>query len=321
VTLFLGVDGGGTKTEFALVDAGGTVRGRHVGGPAYYLETGLDALRALIEEGIRAALSSAGASADAITFGFLGLPSYGEDSRLQPALDALPASVLGAGRWRCGNDMVCGWAGAFAAHDGINVVAGTGSIAYGRYREREARAGGWGELIGDEASAYWIAARGMNAFSRMSDGRLPRGPLYDLVRAHAGLSSDLDLCAAVYGTGPASRSGVAGWAPLIARAARAGDAAARAVFDDAARELVALVVAVRGALDVPSGASLPVSWSGGVFGGDTPLLEEFGRALAARGGFDLRPPRLRPAIGAAAFAAQLARAPLDSAAIERLASA
>ena len=74
--------------------------------------------------------------------------------------------------------MVCGWAGALAGEDGINIVAGTGSIAYGEYRGRSARAGGWGELFSDEGSAYWLAREGLRLFSRMSDGRAPRGALY-----------------------------------------------------------------------------------------------------------------------------------------------
>ena len=74
--------------------------------------------------------------------------------------------------------MVCSWAGSLACADGISVIAGTGSMAYGEYAGRQARCGGWGELIGDEGSAYWIAREGMNLFSRMSDGRAARGPLH-----------------------------------------------------------------------------------------------------------------------------------------------
>ena len=121
----------------------------------------------------------------------------------------MPARLLDVARYRCGNDMVCSWAGSLACADGISVIAGTGSMAYGEYAGRTARAGGWGELIGDEGSAYWIAREGMNLFSRMSDGRAPRGPLYELVRARFGIAVDLDLCARVYGEGVSARSAFA----------------------------------------------------------------------------------------------------------------
>ncbi|MEI9903464.1 MAG: BadF/BadG/BcrA/BcrD ATPase family protein [Asticcacaulis sp.] len=73
--------------------------------------------------------------------------------------------------------MICGWAGSLAGADGINIVAGTGSIGYGERLGRGARAGGWGEVFSDEGSAYWIAVQGLAAFARMSDGRLAKGPL------------------------------------------------------------------------------------------------------------------------------------------------
>ena len=116
-------------------------------------------------------------------------------TRSQPRLDAMPAEFLGHRRYRCGNDMVSTWAGSLAGEDGIGIVAGTGSIGYGEHAGRTARAGGWGELFSDEGSAYWIAIRGLNAFSRMSDGRIPRGPLHEILVRAFGLTEDLELCA------------------------------------------------------------------------------------------------------------------------------
>ena len=84
--------------------------------------------------------------------------------------------------------MVCGWAGSLGAEDGINIVAGTGSIGYGQRGSVSARAGGWGEAFSDEGSAYWIAMQGLNAYSRMSDGRLPKGPLHTLINEALNLS-------------------------------------------------------------------------------------------------------------------------------------
>ncbi len=122
--------------------------------------------------------------------------------------------------------MVCGWAGSLACEDGINLVCGTGSIGYGERQGRAARVGGWGEVFSDEASAYWIAIQGLNAFTRMSDGRLPKGPLHDAFAASSNCSDDLDICAKVMGENGLERDGIAGLAPLVAEAAEAGDPAA-----------------------------------------------------------------------------------------------
>ena len=108
-------------------------------------------------------------------------------------------ALLDASRYRCGNDMICSWAGSLACADGISVIAGTGSMAYGEYAGRAARAGGWGELIGDEGSAYWIAREGMNLFSRMSDGRAPRGPLYRWCASGSGSTTISTSVPRIYG--------------------------------------------------------------------------------------------------------------------------
>jgi N-acetylglucosamine kinase-like BadF-type ATPase len=174
------MDGGGTKTAFVLLDRNGTIRATHHAGSAFYLETGMEALRTLIHEGIRAVLRTAGITVDELDYAYFGLPVHGEDERTAE-LDRLPEPALGSERYACGNDMVCGWAGSLACQDGINVVAGTGSICYGEYAGRSARSGGWGELFSDEGSAYWIARSGLTLFTRMSDGSRAAGPLYELV--------------------------------------------------------------------------------------------------------------------------------------------
>ena len=184
--LYLGVDGGGTKTALVLIDSDGNIRATHVAPGSYYLSIGLDALGALLAEAARAVLEKAAVSADALDFAFFGLPAYGEDSDLLRTLSRMPQQFLRADAFLCGNDMVCGWAGSLLCRDGISIVAGTGSICYGERNGAAARSGGWGELFSDEGSAYWIACRGLNLFSRMSDGREARGALYDLVRQSLG---------------------------------------------------------------------------------------------------------------------------------------
>jgi N-acetylglucosamine kinase-like BadF-type ATPase len=317
--MFLGIDGGGTKTAFTLLDGGGRVLARHVDAGVYHPEIGLDGVVAVLRRGVMATLQTASVGVDNVAFSFVGLPCHGEDSRLQPQLDALPGVVLPVGRYRCGNDMVCGWAGSLGAADGINIVAGTGSIAYGEWQGRSARAGGWGELFSDEGSAYWIAREGLALFSRMSDGRAEPGPLLDLWREHFSLRDDLDLCAELYGPKAAGRSGLAGFAPLVAQAAEAGDKAARAIFVAAAAQLADIVVATARHLAVPVDATLPVSYSGGVFSSDGLVLTPFRRLLAERWpSAELMAPRFSPTIGAALQAARLAGQPLSADALARL---
>src|SRR3981081_2664464 len=108
----------------------------------------MDGGRDVLTDGVAALLRQAGIDGRAIPYGFFGLPAHGEDSVAEALLDALPEPLLGHRRYRCGNDMVCAWAGSLGGEDGINIVAGTGSIGYGERQGRAARAGGWGGGLG-----------------------------------------------------------------------------------------------------------------------------------------------------------------------------
>jgi N-acetylglucosamine kinase-like BadF-type ATPase len=316
-SLFLGVDGGGTKTRFVLVDSDGNLVAAHEGPGSYHVEIGLERLRAVLADGLAAVLARAGSDRGTIGYAFFGIPAYGEDSDAQPLLDAMPEPLLGHRRFRCGNDMVCAWAGSLGAQDGINIVAGTGSIAYGERRGRSARAGGWGEIFSDEGSAYWIAVQALNIFSRMSDGRLPKGPLHDAFRAALDLRADLDICAKVMNA--RTRERIAAFSQLVARAAQEGDASAIEIFDRAAGDLASIVEAVRRALEFERGEPVPVSYSGGVFQAGPLILGPLQRLLRQQSAaYVLKAPRLRPGIGAAIYAAKLAGEPLSARAMERL---
>jgi N-acetylglucosamine kinase-like BadF-type ATPase len=303
---FLGVDGGGTKTAFVLIDGEGRERARHEGGSSYHVQIGVERLHDLLHEGVHAVLDQAGASAENVRFAFFGLPAHGEDSQIQPVLDLIPEAVLGHHRYACGNDMICGWAGSLGGEDGVNIVAGTGSIGYGERQGLSARGGGWGEVFSDEGSAYWIAVQGLNVFSRMADGRLPRGPLYDGLRRAFDLKSDLDLCAEIYSRTGTQRDRIAALSRLVAEAAMAGDDAAKQVFVSAGQELASIVEAIRRQLQYSEGETVNLSYSGGVFQSGELILAPF-REQLARWSADYRivAPRFTPALGAAIYAARL----------------
>jgi N-acetylglucosamine kinase-like BadF-type ATPase len=318
--VFVGVDGGGTKTAFALVSAEGRVLARGEGGSSYHAEVGLGTVREVLKHGVQELCATAGITASAIQHAWFGLPAFGEDPAVDGELALAPRVALSPGQYSCGNDMVCGWAGALAGSDGICVTAGTGSIAYGEWRGRSARSGGWGETFGDEGSAYWIGREGLAAFSRMVDGRATAGPLQARVRRHYGLARDLDLAGRLAAGGAAERSAIAGLARVVAAAAAEGDAAARAIFASAGRELAALATATRMLLEVPDTETVPLSYAGGVWQSGPLVLESFRTALSGGPPYHVQPPLLRPVLGAALCAARAAGVRLGAAAIAALAA-
>lgn len=320
---FLGVDGGGSNTGFLLIDEDGRELGRAQAGTTDHGQIGIDRVKGRLAEGLDAVFPTAGARREDLAFAFFGLPAFGEDARAAEQLAELPAGLLGHRRYACGNDMVCGWAGSLAGADGVNVVAGTGSIGYGEREGRSARVGGWGNAIGDEGSGYWIAHRALTLFSQMSDGRVPKGPLHAILRTELGLERDLDLCSLAGAGGPlAARDRVAALCPLVARAAVEGDAAAESIFAAAARELAAIVEAVRIAVGYADDEVVPVSYSGGVFAAGDFFHRAFADAVGKSAGtYRFAPPILSPLAGAALLATKLAGTPLTDAAISRLQSA
>ncbi|MEU6765089.1 BadF/BadG/BcrA/BcrD ATPase family protein [Streptomyces sp. NPDC046853] len=309
--MYLGVDGGGTKTAFAVVDAAGTVLGtadEPSTAPALG-EHGMQTARTVLRDGITKACRQAGTDPAHLKHAFLGLPGHGESASLTAALDALPAEILGHDRYTVGNDMVCGWAGSLGLADGINVISGTGSMAYGVLRRREARTGGWGELFGDEGSAHWIAVQGLNLFTRMSDGRTPPGPLQAVLRRRLGLDTDLDLVDVML-LGRPDRTAVAAVSRHVSEAAAEGDESCARILTRAGEELAALARAARRALGAAPDEEVPVSWSGGVFT-VARVREAFTGALASfPEPYATRPPLTTPVLGAALLAARIAGEPL-----------
>ena len=153
----------------------------------------------------------------------------------------------------------------------------------------------------------------------MSDGRTPRGALYELVRQQFGLQNDLDLCGALYGKSAAQRSQFAQLSKLVTEAASAGDEQAAALFGRAAHELAEIVDALRDQLQVPQATELAVSYSGGLFQLGDLLLTPLQAALTGTPRkYRFLGARLPPDAGAALQAAKLSGTPLTAGSIAML---
>lgn len=317
--IYLGVDGGGTKTAFVLINDSGEVLARHETSTSYYLSVGIDSVRSVILNGIGETCRRADVTPADINYTFLGLPAYGEVSADIERLDDLPQSLLSRDRYRCDNDMICGWAASLGCKDGINVVSGTGSIAYGEYLGRNARCGGWGELFSDEGSAYWIGCQALNLFSRMSDGRLKKDLFYDLIREKYPCKNDLDICDLVFNQWKGDRGKIASLATVACEAAVAGDKQSRAVFFQAAKELALMVDTLRESLIWNPEETVRVSYSGGVFKCGDVILEAFAYELSKlNGNYHISLPEYHPTLGAAIYAAKLNGTPLTAQALSKL---
>ena len=166
---FLGIEGGGTRTVALLADEHGRILRRLESGPLNLkLSSDREVLKRL--RGIKRHLASHPSS---VTLCLAGCRTVADRSRARAFVERvwphLPAYV--------GSDSESGFAAAFGLNgSGIIIVSGTGSCVYGRNGARTARAGGWGHVLGDHGSGYWIAVTGLRAAIREYDrhGRLSK---------------------------------------------------------------------------------------------------------------------------------------------------
>ena len=185
-------------------------------------------------------------------------------------------------------------------------------MTYGERQGVGHRVGGWGELFGDEGSAYWIATQGLNAFSRMSDGRLPHGPLHQLMKDRLQVAGDLDVVSLVIDTWKGNRSKIAALATTVCEAARTGDEASARILSAAADELVTLIETTRTLVGFTDEETVPVSYSGGMFSDDG--FRDAVRHRAAEATRQVRPATsaARPGGGRRAVRRQAQRTSIES---------
>jgi len=187
--------------------------------------------------------------------------------------DGAAVPAIGAG-----NDSEPALAGAIGGMEGILLIAGTGAIAYGRCRDgTEARAGGWGHLLGDEGSAFAVAFEALKRGIRSSEGRDLPTCLLERGLAFFGLHEAEDLLPFVYEGLDKTR--VAKFAREVAKARDEGDGLAAAIFEEAADSLAGLVLSVERKLGSHI-ADKALACRGGLIEGDAWLKGALASRLA-----------------------------------------
>ncbi len=299
--VFLGIDGGGTKTAAKLVDETGKTLAAAAGAGISYRHHGEGAVLSTLRELGKTCAQQAKTDIGAFGGVCVGLPLYGEDAAMDSKVAGDIAEIFPA--VHVVNDVQVAWAGSLGCAPGINVVAGTGSIAFGcNEAGQTARSGGWSEHFSDEGSGYWLGLKGMQLFSKQADGRLPRGALYTMVRAAYGLADDFEFVAVAQEELLPHRHKTAAFQKLLYEAAAAGDATVPPLYAEAARELADMALAVKDALSFEA-EPVPVSYSGGIFKAGQLILPPYEQHLRENG-MRLQEPLFAPVEGAVLLAAR-----------------
>lgn len=296
----LGIDGGGTKTAFLLSDETGKCMAEIKTAGCSYKEIGMKETAALLKNGASKCLEKAGVSESDLLAIAVGLPCFGELKEEDVLMESEIKSWFAGSVLYITNDVEVGWAGSLAMKNGVNVVAGTGSIAFGKNQTgKSARSGGWSTFFGDEGSCYWLGRRTMELFSKQADKRAPNGPLYEIIREVFKLQEDMDFIKQMDRDYIGERSKVASMQRYLLEAARQGDKEAQELYREAARELGIMAASILDRLWQKE--SVPVSYSGGLFHAKEYVLPLFEEIVEQHHGY-LEAPKFTPVQGAVLLA-------------------
>lgn len=313
-----GVDGGGTKTAAIIIDNQGRLLGAGEGGPSTYGVVPDDELRENLRAALSGALRTAGLSGGRLPAAFFGLGNIvsGQD---RDAVRRLAAEIDGVTFEKIGVDHDCraALAGGLSGRPGIVLIAGTGTSCFGMNARGESwRASGWGPLIDDVGSGYWLGIQAMRAATLDYDGRGAPTLLRQYVRERLGLDDLNELMNRLYAAG-LSRTEIASLAPLVFAAADAGDAVAAGLIRAGCEAMAGSVLAVARRLQMDGPVELAVV--GGLTRAGERLFAPLREAVHARlPDCAVMPAELPPAVGAAILALALCGQPASEAVLEKL---
>jgi glucosamine kinase len=272
----MGVDGGATKTLAAVLDLRDGVLHIGHGGPSNEDAVGAQAAVQALLGAADEAIERAGIDAGQLGAAVLAIAGTDTEDVARNVRAARTAA------WIVVNDVVAAWACATSAGPGVAAIAGTGSNVFGVGGSgpdaRAWRAGGWGHLLGDEGSGYWLGVQSIKAALRHREASGPATALCDAVPAFFGEPSIEAVAARVYSK-PLTKGEIAKLAIETARLAEQGDAVACELYERGARELGEQIGAVIRQTGLQG--EFPVGLIGSAFKAGAVFIEPLTRAIHA----------------------------------------
>jgi len=274
MALYLGIDGGGTKTECAVGDDS-AILGRSKTGGSKVQRVGEVHARESLHDAIVQACQQGRRDPGAITHACIGVAGA-SNSEVRDTVRRIVAEIV-PGQIDVVGDMIVGFEATFPETAGMLVLAGTGSIAFGRNERGEtARAGGWGSAVSDEGSGDWIGRAGVAAALRSYDSGQSNALIGGIMNAwHVATREDIARIA--NGSPPPD---FAALFPLVLSSADRGDGIARDILMRAGTELAMLAKLVARRL-WPGANPIRVRMAGGVFSNSFCVQQVFENSLRA----------------------------------------
>ena len=304
----IGMDGGGTKTAANIADLEGNILAQHVAGPSNFQIIGVDKAARTIFLLIRECCKSVGATPGeirAMTIGLTGAGRPNDQQRMAEGLQKIAASKRTKLRKvRIESDARIALEGAFKGSAGIILIAGTGSIAFGKDENGKVhRVGGWGRILGDEGSGFFMGRYALTAVCRDLDGRSASTILTTMIGKKLSMKSATDIITAVY----KNNFDIATVAPLVLDAAEKNDPVALEIVQRASSELTehvrALLPKLQPDVNEKVRKNVPLSFVGGLIANETILSRSLGEQISlSLPHVKIIPPMSPPVYGAVVMA-------------------
>ncbi|NOG98446.1 MAG: hypothetical protein HND52_10850 [Ignavibacteriae bacterium] len=236
---YIGLDGGGTKTKCLITDDKLNVLHQCSGGPSNFLIIGTEEVSNTIYNLINQCIDAVNCDAgeiEAVVIGTTGAGRRTDAEKLEnDFMSFVKSKSMKLNNFKVESDARIALEGAFSGNPGAILIAGTGSIMFGKDRNGNVhRVGGFGRFIGDEGSGYVIGRRGLTAAAKDFDGRGLKTKLTSLLNEKFNISDSPSLITEVY----KNKFDIASAAPLVTEAAEKGDEICENILNDEAEELI-----------------------------------------------------------------------------------
>lgn len=288
---FIGIDGGGTKTAFVCYDENNAYIGECVLPSCHVLQVDRDRAVSILKTGIENLIAEL-PEKDAQVYICAGLAGYGKNIALRSRIEEICHLSFVGYPYVIKSDADVALAGALDGKDGILVITGTGSIALSQNQGKRSRCGGWGYMLGDEASAYDMAKQLLRAYTQQCDGRIPETLLKSYVKESCGLSDDYDMIAYVSEVLGNERDKISKLSMLVYALAKQNEPCALQIYENSAKEIAKLVNTLAEAF----AGSVTASYVGGVWNAEDILLHKVREYLSDH--VDFVSPKFDPSYGA-----------------------
>ncbi|MBN1300769.1 MAG: hypothetical protein JW995_06100 [Melioribacteraceae bacterium] len=246
---YIGLDGGGTKTKCVLSDADFNIIAESAGGPSTFLLIGADTVASTILKLILNVTESAGINLtdiEAIVLGTTGAGRRPDAELLEEAFAGyISKNNFSPLKFHVDSDARIALEGAFTGRPGSILIAGTGSIMFGKDKKGMIhRVGGFGRFIGDEGSGYMLGRRGLIAVAKSFDGRGEYTVLSEFLKSEFGIDDPAKLITEVY----KNKFDIASVAPLVIESAKKNDTICRTIIESEISELLQHISAMKSLL-------------------------------------------------------------------------